>query len=203
MYGRVGVKCPESAHSRACNIVCQVQVKEKGGATKDKVLLNNISAKANHGEVLAIAGPSGSSKSTLLDALAGRIDRRSLRGSILVNGMPIDQTFRRVSGYVMQDDALYPVLTVRETLMFSARLRLPSTWTDDQRMARVEIILAELGLQPCADLVIGDDLVCSNEKSSQSSSCFAGPWRFFPLNWRFREEATEEPVCLKTAITVE
>ncbi|BBN12168.1 protein MpABCG19 [Marchantia polymorpha subsp. ruderalis] len=141
------------------NLQYKVQVKEKGGATKDKVLLNNISAKANHGEVLAIAGPSGSSKSTLLDALAGRIDRRSLRGSILVNGMPIDQTFRRVSGYVMQDDALYPVLTVRETLMFSARLRLPSTWTDDQRMARVEIILAELGLQPCADLVIGDDLV--------------------------------------------
>ncbi|KAL3688578.1 hypothetical protein R1sor_014887 [Riccia sorocarpa] len=133
------------------------KMKEEGGSTK--ILLNNISFRANHGEVLAIAGPTGSSKSTLLDALAGRIDRRSLSGAILVNGVPVDKYFRRVSGYVMQDDALYPVLTVRETLMFSARLRLPATWTDDEKIARVEAILEELGLQLCADLIIGDDLV--------------------------------------------
>ncbi|KAL2630588.1 hypothetical protein R1flu_015274 [Riccia fluitans] len=133
------------------------KMKEKGGSTK--ILLNNISCRANHGEVLGIAGPTGSSKSTLLDALAGRIDRRSLSGTILVNGIPVDKSFRRVSGYVMQDDALYPVLTVRETLMCSARLRLPATWTNDEKIARVEAILEELGLQLCADLMIGDDLV--------------------------------------------
>lgn len=70
--------------------------------TKVKTLLNNISARVNHSEVLAIAGPSGSSKTTFLDALAGRIDGKSLKGQILVNGKAMDSAFKRVSGYVMQ-----------------------------------------------------------------------------------------------------
>lgn len=76
--------------------------KVTGGETREKVLLNNVTANANHSEVLAIAGPSGSSKTTFLDALAGRIDRNSLKGQILVNGRPMDSAFKRVSGYVMQ-----------------------------------------------------------------------------------------------------
>lgn len=70
--------------------------------TKVKTLLNNVSAPVNHSEVLAIAGPSGSSKTTFLDALAGRIDLKSLKGQILVNGKPMDSAFKRISGYVMQ-----------------------------------------------------------------------------------------------------
>lgn len=69
---------------------------------KERVLLNNVSARANHSELLAIAGPSGSSKTTFLDALAGQIKRKSLKGRILVNGKPMDSTFRRFSGYVTQ-----------------------------------------------------------------------------------------------------
>lgn len=71
-------------------------------AGTEKILLNNVSADAHPSEVLAIAGPSGSSKTTFLDALAGRIDRNSLKGQILVNGRPMDSAFKRVSGYVMQ-----------------------------------------------------------------------------------------------------
>jgi len=69
---------------------------------KERILLNNVSARAHHSEVLAIAGPSGSSKTTFLDALAGQIERKSLKGKILVNSKPMDSTFRRVSGYVTQ-----------------------------------------------------------------------------------------------------
>lgn len=65
-------------------------------------MLNNVSARANHSEVLAIAGPSGSSKTTFLDALAGQIQRKSLKGQILVNGRTMDSNFRRVSAYVTQ-----------------------------------------------------------------------------------------------------
>ena len=67
-----------------------------------RTLLNNVSAPVNHSEVLAIAGPSGSSKTTFLDALAGRIESKSLKGQILVNGKPMDAAFKRISGYVMQ-----------------------------------------------------------------------------------------------------
>lgn len=72
------------------------------GVTGERILLNRVSAKASPSEVLAIAGPSGSSKTTFLDALAGRIDRHSLQGQILVNGMPMTSAFKRISGYAMQ-----------------------------------------------------------------------------------------------------
>jgi len=69
---------------------------------RERILLNNVSARATHSEVLAIAGPSGSSKTTFLDALAGQIERKSLKGQILVNGKPMDSAFRHISGYVTQ-----------------------------------------------------------------------------------------------------
>ena len=70
--------------------------------TEEKTLLNNVSVDVHQSELLAIAGPSGSSKTTFLDALAGRINPKSLKGQILVNGKPMDSAFKRVSGYVMQ-----------------------------------------------------------------------------------------------------
>ncbi|CAM6018336.1 unnamed protein product [Sphagnum balticum] len=94
---------------------------------QERILLNNISTRANHSEILAVVGHSGSSKTTLLDTLAGRIDRSSMQGAILVNGKLMDDNFKRLSGYVMQDDMLFPLLTPRETLLFSARLRLASS----------------------------------------------------------------------------
>jgi ABC-type multidrug transport system ATPase subunit len=61
-------------------------------------------------------GASGAGKSTLLDILATRIPRSAVDGDYLLNDKPVDGSFKRLSGYVMQDDALYPLLTVRETL---------------------------------------------------------------------------------------
>jgi ABC-type multidrug transport system fused ATPase/permease subunit len=99
----------QSLHLVAKQILCelrwwcvQVVAKVGKGETREKVLLNHVSADARPSEVLAIAGPSGSSKTTFLDALAGRIDRNSLKGQILVNGRPMDSAFKRISGYVMQ-----------------------------------------------------------------------------------------------------
>lgn len=122
-----------------------------------KILLNDVSAVARHGEILAVVGPSGAGKSTFLDAISGRINGSDLEGGFLVNGAPMDATFRRVSGYVMQDDQLYPLLSVRETLMFSARLRLPDSMSAAEKAARVDTTIAELGLASCADTRIGNE----------------------------------------------
>lgn len=68
-------------------------------------------------------GPSGCGKTTLLNALAHRAVNGQLTGSTFVNGAePSSQTFRNLSCYVEQDDALIGALTVRETLSFAARL---------------------------------------------------------------------------------
>uniref|UniRef100_A0A0E0LH02 Uncharacterized protein n=1 Tax=Oryza punctata TaxID=4537 RepID=A0A0E0LH02_ORYPU len=78
-----------------------------------KKLLDGISGEARDGDLLAVMGSSGSGKSTLLDALAGRISRESLRGRVDLNGEPLHgRCLRAISAYVMQDDLLYPMLTV-------------------------------------------------------------------------------------------
>jgi ABC-type multidrug transport system ATPase subunit len=52
----------------------------------------------------------------MLDILATRIPHSQVTGDYLMNDKPVGGNFKRLSGYVMQDDALYPLLTVRETL---------------------------------------------------------------------------------------
>ncbi|KAI4966088.1 hypothetical protein ZWY2020_046609 [Hordeum vulgare] len=79
-----------------------------------KMLLDGISGEAREGELFAVMGASGSGKSTLVDALAGRITRESLGGTVTLNGEPLHgRRLRAISAYVMQDDLLYPMLTVR------------------------------------------------------------------------------------------
>jgi ABC-type multidrug transport system ATPase subunit len=121
-------------------------------------VLKHVCCEAKPGEVMAVAGPSGAGKSTLLEVLAGRIKPGSGSGSILVNGQPMDmQHFRRISGYVMQDDALFPMLTVKETLMYSARLRLPRVVPMKEKAARVDALMAELGLGHVAATRVGNE----------------------------------------------
>jgi ABC-type multidrug transport system ATPase subunit len=108
---------------------------------QDKILLNNVTARANHSEMLAVVGPSGSSKTTFLDAMAGRIDRRSLSGEILVNQSPMDATFKRVSGYVMQVCALSNEL-LSEMLIL---LNFESCWALQDRTSHVSSCSYEVG----------------------------------------------------------
>lgn len=121
-----------------------------------KLVLNKVSCEARPGELLAIAGPSGAGKTTLLEVLAGMVPLRQVSGQILVNDRPMDvKHFRRVSGYVTQDDSLFPLLTVEETLMYSALLRLHGGRA--AAVARVGELLKELGLEEIASSRIGGD----------------------------------------------
>lgn len=123
-----------------------------------KNILRNVNCRARPGEIMAIAGPSGAGKSTLLEVLAGRIKPTSGSSSVLVNRRPMNvRHFRRISGYVTQDDALFPLLTVEETLIFSARLRLPATVPAAEKTARVKALLNELGLGHVSGSRIGND----------------------------------------------
>ncbi|KAK4371453.1 hypothetical protein RND71_010928 [Anisodus tanguticus] len=126
--------------------------------TRTKVLLNDISGEARDGELLAVLGASGSGKSTLIDALANRIAKKSLKGAITLNGEILHSKLLKViSAYVMQDDILYPMLTVEETLMFSAEFRLPRTLSKSKKKARVQALIDQLGLRSAAKTIIGDE----------------------------------------------
>ncbi|KAL8231941.1 hypothetical protein R6Q57_001719 [Mikania cordata] len=123
-----------------------------------KVLLNDISGEARDGEILAVLGASGSGKSTLIDALANRIAKGSLKGTVTLNGEQLESRLLKViSAYVMQDDILFPMLTVEETLMFAAEFRLPRTLSKSKKKLRVEALIDQLGLRNAAKTVIGDE----------------------------------------------
>lgn len=114
-----------------------------------KYILKDVNCEARSGEITAIAGPSGAGKTTLLETLGGKISPSKISGKVLINGIPADaKSFRKLSGFVTQDDALFPLLTVEETLMYSALLRLPGG--KKEAGTRVRVLLRELGLDHVA-----------------------------------------------------
>ncbi|CBI20207.3 unnamed protein product, partial [Vitis vinifera] len=119
-----------------------------GSEEVPELILKGVSCEARPGEITAIAGPSGAGKTTLLEVLAGRTCGR-VCGQVLVNDQAMDAgLFRRKSGYVTQDDALFPLLTVEETLMYSALLRLQGGRREAG--SRVKELMRELGLEHVA-----------------------------------------------------
>lgn len=124
----------------------------------NRILLNGVSGVVRPGELLAMLGPSGSGKTTLLTALAGRLPGKIL-GSITYSGQPFTSSIKRKTGFVTQDDVLYPHLTVIETLTYAALLRLPKNLTHEEKIEQVELIMTELGLSNCRDSIVGGPLI--------------------------------------------
>lgn len=124
--------------------------------TQEIKILDNISADMPAGQVMAIIGGSGSGKTSLLNAMAHRMRGQNLQitGSTIFNESPNLSSIRHA--YVMQQDVLLPQLTVRETLRYSAELRLPSGTPAEERERVVEEVILQLGLKECADTPIGD-----------------------------------------------
>lgn len=109
-------------------------------------LLNKITGYASKGCITAVMGPSGAGKSTFLDGLAGRIASGSLKGKVSLDGKEMSPSLiKRTSAYIMQDDRLFPMLTVYETLMFAADFRLGRITRAEKRQ-RVESLIDQLGL---------------------------------------------------------
>ncbi|XP_047062624.1 ABC transporter G family member 11-like isoform X2 [Lolium rigidum] len=126
------------------------------GPGKTQTVLDELTGFAEPGSLTALMGPSGSGKSTLLDALAGRLAANAfLSGSVLLNGRKAKLSFG-AAAYVTQDDNLIGTLTVRETIGYSALLRLPDKMPREDKRALVEGTIIEMGLQDCADTVVGN-----------------------------------------------
>ncbi|XP_019167341.1 PREDICTED: ABC transporter G family member 6-like [Ipomoea nil] len=145
-------------YENLCYSVTKVQKKDGVRINKEVYLLNDISGQAIRGEVQAILGPSGAGKSTFLDALAGRIARGSLEGSVRIDGKPVTTSYMKmISSYVMQEDQLFPMLTVFETLLFAAELRLPPSVSRPEKKKRVDELLDQLALTSAAHTYIGNE----------------------------------------------
>ena len=153
---------PAGAHPRRAPAGARGRVREGAAPANahvlEKQILRNVSGTATRGGLTALMGPSGAGKTSLLDCLACRKPMHRVEGTITVNGRPCPgHRMRDVSGYVPQHDVLPGVLTVREHLLFHARLRCPPAMRDVDRRARVHDVIEMLGLSKCAETQIGNE----------------------------------------------
>ncbi|EWM22207.1 abc transporter g family member 7 [Nannochloropsis gaditana] len=140
-----------------------IPLKGKKNKGKTKEILHQVSGTAPAGRVTAIMGPTGSGKSSLLNALAGRVSfikGATLEGELSVNGMPVEYgVVRRLCAYVVQDDVLYSFLTVQETLTLATHFYLPSALSEQEKATYVRDVINALGLAKARNTIIGDGQV--------------------------------------------
>lgn len=112
-----------------------------------KALVNNVDLVVKPGEFIGLFGPSGSGKTSLLRLLTGFCQPTS--GSIAMGGMAYQNYFdllKNFIAYVPQEDILHAHLTVRETLEYAAKLRLPEDVQPSQLKEYVDQIVEQLDL---------------------------------------------------------
>ena len=113
------------------------QMKEQ--VDHDKLqLLSQVTGAFQPGILTALMGVSGAGKTTLMDVLSGRKTGGHIEGDIRISGYPKKQeTFARVTGYCEQNDIHSPQVTVRESLIYSAFLRLSRDINTEDKMVRI------------------------------------------------------------------
>jgi ABC-type multidrug transport system ATPase subunit len=121
-----------------------------------QTIMEGVSGKFMSGTLTAIMGPSGAGKTTILSLVTGR--SKKTHGSITVNGNVVSglAKWKREVAFVPQDDVMHTDLTVRENIMFNARLRLPREWTEDEIREHVDWILDTLEIDHIQHTVVGD-----------------------------------------------
>lgn len=132
------------------------EMKDKGIAEDRLVLLKGVSGAFRPGVLTALMGVSGAGKTTLMDVLAGRKTGGYIDGNITISGYPKKQeTFARISGYCEQNDIHSPYVTVYESLVYSAWLRLPSEIDSEARNLFVEQVMELVELTSLRGALVG------------------------------------------------
>src|SRR4051794_14391970 len=94
-----------------------------------------------------------------MNVLACRLQKSKANGKRLLDGRTYNRgVLKRMAGYVMQDDLLFPELTVKETLRYAAFLRMPAKMSRREKKKKVKAVIQQLGLEGCADTKVGNSL---------------------------------------------
>ena len=120
-------------------------------------LLHDVSLAIRPRELVCLIGPSGSGKSTLLGLLSGRVHPDG--GQVVYGGRDLHAEFDALKhdlAVVPQREALHQSLTVRQSLWYSAGLRLPSDTSSAELDGIVTERLGEVGLLPRQTVRIRD-----------------------------------------------
>ncbi|WOK93915.1 ABC transporter G family member 39 [Canna indica] len=132
------------------------EMKEKGIEEDRLLLLKGVSGAFRPGVLTALMGVSGAGKTTLMDVLAGRKTGGYIEGNICISGYPKKQeTFARISGYCEQNDIHSPHVTVYESLLYSAWLRLPTEVDAETRKMFIEEVMELVELTSLRGALVG------------------------------------------------
>eukprot|EP00939_MAST-03C_sp_MAST-3C-sp1_P004434 g4434.t1 len=186
------VKATKGGSGNASNVLNAFTSCFEHKETVEKDLLRDINATFNPREFTLLLGPPGAGKTVLLRTIAGLVSPSEMQqsGTVLYNSRAMDETFKRdlpsIVGYVDQRDQHYPLLTVKETLMFAQdcmmthnRIVSPTERVPQKIVVRAldrpakslvlegraamelrcHIIMTMLGIGDCADTVVGDELI--------------------------------------------
>ncbi|OTB03679.1 hypothetical protein M426DRAFT_60073 [Hypoxylon sp. CI-4A] len=123
----------------------------KGAA---RPILQNVTGSIDRGSLTAVMGGSGAGKSTFVNVLMGKTTNTG--GSVMINNIPGKiKRYKKLIGYVPQDDIVLPELTVYENILHSARIRLPRAWKDVDIKAHVNSVIDCLELSHVRDSLVG------------------------------------------------
>ncbi|KAJ4818578.1 ABC transporter G family member 39 [Rhynchospora pubera] len=127
------------------------------GVQEDRLmLLKGASGAFRPGVLTALMGVTGAGKTTLMDVLAGRKTGGYIEGSISISGYPKKaETFARISGYCEQNDIHSPNVTVHESLIYSAWLRLPKEIDSNSREMFIEEVMELVELTSLRNALVG------------------------------------------------
>ncbi|KAL0662061.1 hypothetical protein Bca4012_098898 [Brassica carinata] len=121
-----------------------------------KHLLRCVTGTMKPSRITAVMGPSGAGKTSLLSSLAGKAVGCSLSGLILINGKQESiHSYKKIIGFVPQDDIVHGNLTVEENIWFHAKCRLPAGQSKGDKVLVVERVIDSLGLQAVRSCLVG------------------------------------------------
>uniref|UniRef100_A0A0E0BB14 ABC transporter domain-containing protein n=1 Tax=Oryza glumipatula TaxID=40148 RepID=A0A0E0BB14_9ORYZ len=121
-----------------------------------KKLLQCVTGKLSPGRVTAIMGPSGAGKTTFLNAVLGKTTGYKKDGLVLINGKSGSmQSYKKIIGFVPQDDIVHGNLTVEENLWFSACCRSSKGMSKSDKIIVLERVIGSLGLQEIRNSLVG------------------------------------------------
>lgn len=119
-----------------------------------KAVLHNVTGSIERGRLTAVMGGSGAGKSTFINVLMGKLANTG--GSVMVNHVAVRmEQYKKLVGYVPQDDIVLPELSIRENMVHSARVRLPRDWDDVEIQAHVDAVIACLELSHVQHSLVG------------------------------------------------
>eukprot|EP00039_Didymoeca_costata_P009519 m.126277 g.126277 ORF g.126277 m.126277 type:complete len:897 (-) comp14512_c0_seq3:966-3656(-) len=123
-----------------------------------RAILEGVTGSIKSYHVTAVMGPSGAGKTTFLTTLMGKAYYGNQTGTVQINGKQVPiKKFKKICGFVPQEDVMHRNLTVHEVLSYQAQLRLPSSMNGGARSKKIKEVMDLLELNEIRDNLIGDE----------------------------------------------